>query len=110
MAQRRGKKLRDRITIEQNQYTRDAAGNQQDNWVPLVTVFADAWFVSDAERIRTDQVQTDTVIRFRVKISQIIRQTATKDRVKYMSQSFAINGIKVLDNRRHFEITASRIS
>lgn len=106
---RHGKKFRDRITLQINQIGRDALGNEEPNWVDIGTVAGDVWWLSERERERTDQVQSETEIRVVVRIDQLTRQIKAKDRILYMGQVFAITGRIVLDARRHFEISAGRI-
>ena len=63
--------------------------------------------VSDAERMRANEVQAHITSRFRVRSSAFTRDLSPKDRLTCEGLVYDISGIKQLDRRRTLEITAA---
>ena len=63
--------------------------------------------VSDAERMRANEVQAHITSRFRVRSSAFTRDISPKDRLTCEGLVYDISGIKELDRRRTLEITAA---
>ena len=63
--------------------------------------------VSDAERMRANEIQASITSRFRVRSSAFTRDLSPKDRLTCEGLVYDISGIKELDRRRTLEITAA---
>ena len=63
--------------------------------------------VSDAERMRANEVQAHITSRFRVRSSAFTRDLSPKDRLVCEGLVYNISGIKELDRLRTLEITAA---
>ena len=69
-------------------------------------VWAERIEVSDAERIRNDQLQATIAARFRVRYGSFTSSLTAADRLTCEGRTFEIFGIKEIGRREWLEITA----
>jgi SPP1 family predicted phage head-tail adaptor len=69
-------------------------------------VWASKVDVSDGEKLRADQVAANLTSRFIVRRNSFSIGLTAKDQITYGGDTFSIYGIKEIDSRSCFEITA----
>jgi SPP1 family predicted phage head-tail adaptor len=87
----------------------DDGFSQVEQWVTLPEkIWAHFLDVSDGERYRANQVQSNITSRFQIRYSEFSLTITPKDQILFEGKIYDIVGIKQMEQRRRmFEITAA---
>ena len=96
-----------RITLQRAITTKDAFNADIETWGALATVWASADPLSDAERVRAQEVGAVMSMRFGILWSSVVDDLSPTDRLIYGGRTFNIVGVKELGLRDGLEITAA---
>lgn len=100
-------KLDRRLTLRRNSPTVDEFGAEEPNWVDLATVWASREEVSDAEKVRAQQVGASITARFQVRWSDVTASISAEDQVVCEGVTYMVTGRKEIGRRHGIEISAT---
>lgn len=100
-------KLDRRITLQRASTTKNGFNEDVEAWGDIATVWASATPVSDAERVRTQQVGAVISMRFQIRFSTAVADLSPTDRLTYNGKTYNITAVKELGRREGLEITAA---
>jgi SPP1 family predicted phage head-tail adaptor len=95
-----------RVTLLRKSVTRDAANSPVEAWVTLATVWASKKDVSDAERVRAEEIGASITARFQIHKTTEVASLSARDRVQLAGLTYDISGVKEI-GRERLEITAT---
>ncbi len=96
-----------RINILRAATAKDAVGQKIETFTTLVTVWANYTPVSDAEKVRANEVYASLSGRFIIRYSTAVANIDAKDRIGFDGRVFDIIGVKETERHRWLEITAA---
>jgi SPP1 family predicted phage head-tail adaptor len=94
------------LTLQRRTITKDALNADVETFVAIATVRASKTDISDAEKVRAQQVGAEITTRFQIRWSGNWSFLNPKDRVTCEGREFDIQGLKELGRREGIEITA----
>ena len=100
-------KLDRRITLQRASTTKNGFNEDVEAWGDIATVWASATPVSDAERVRAQQVGAVISMRFQIRFSTAVADLSPTDRLTYNGKTYNITAVKELGRREGLEITAA---
>ena len=100
-------KLDRRITLQRASTTKNGFNEDVEAWGDIATVWASATPVSDAERVRAQQVGAVISMRFQIRFSTAVADLSPTDRLTYNGKTYNITAVKELGRRQGLEITAA---
>lgn len=100
-------KLDRRVQILRATYAENDFGDMVQTWSVLATRWASRQDLSDAERVRAQQVGATMTARFQIRWDGEVADLSPKDRLVCDGQVFDIRGVKEIQRRRGLEITCS---
>ena len=100
-------KLDRRITLQRASTTKNGFNEDVEAWGDIATVWASATPVSDAERVRAQQVGAVISMRFQIRFSTAVADLSPTDRLSYNGKTYNITAVKELGRREGLEITAA---
>lgn len=96
-----------RLTLRRRVVTTNALNEDVETFPDLATVWASKADVSDAEKVRAQQVGAEITTRFVVRWSVDLATLNPKDRCACEGREYEITGVKEVGRRDGIEITAS---
>lgn len=84
----------------------DDYGGRSTDWVDLASVWAEHKPVSDGEQRRAMQVGSQLTDRFVILFAIAWADLNSKDQLTFAGRTYAIDGVKLVDDGRQLEITA----
>jgi SPP1 family predicted phage head-tail adaptor len=99
-----------RVTLLRAVTTTDEFNSPVSTWTELATVAASKEDVSDAERVRAQQVGASLTTRFQIRYSSRVADIDAGDRLTCEGWTFDIKSVKELDRRVGLEISAARVA
>lgn len=103
------RRLKHRIQLKRYVLSRNALGEDVPSYEDWLSRWAHVHWVSDQERLRVDQIQTEARIRVTVRSDACLADLTEKDRLAHKGREFNILGIKPVGDDRLLEITAGHI-
>lgn len=95
-----------RLTLRRNTPTTDDFGGEVPNWADLATVWASKQDVSDAERVRAQQVGASITTRFQIRPLPGGARPSARDQVVCEGLTYEISNVKEIGRRSGWEISA----
>lgn len=100
-------KLDRRVQLLRATLVENAIGDMVPTWNVLATRWASRQDLSDAERVRAQQVGATMSTRFQIRWDATVSSLSPKDRLSCDGQVFDIRGVKEIQRRKGLEITCS---
>lgn len=94
------------LTLQKRTVADNALGEEAETFVDLATVKASKTDVSDAEKVRAQQVGAEITTRFQIRWSVNWSDLNPKDRVTCDGRAYEVTGVKEIGRRDGIEITA----
>lgn len=100
-------KLDRRLTLLRNTPATDDFGAETPDWAEVGEVWASKQDVSDAEKVRAQQVGASITTRFQVRWSALTAGISAEDQVACEGVTYMVVGRKEIGRRDGVEITAT---
>jgi len=94
------------LILQRRTVETDALGEEVETFIDLATVRASKTDISDAEKVRAQQVGAEITTRFQIRWSVNWSDLNPKDRVTCESREYEVVGVKEIGRREGIEITA----
>ncbi len=95
------------LTLRRRMVQADALGEEVETFADLATVRASKTDISDAEKVRAQQVGAEITTRFQIRWSVNWSDLNPKDRVTCDLREYEVVGVKEIGRREGIEITAA---
>jgi SPP1 family predicted phage head-tail adaptor len=95
------------LTLRRRMVQADALGEEVETFADLATVRASKTDISDAEKVRAQQVGAEITTRFQIRWSANWSDLNPKDRVACELREYEVVGVKEIGRREGIEITAA---
>ena len=96
-----------RIVLRRAANATDDYGGRVTVWTTLATVWAEHLAISDGERLRAAQMGASATDRFRVLKGAAWADLSAQDQLTFAGRTYAIDGVKPIENGVGLEITAT---
>ena len=96
-----------RIVLRRAVTSTDDYGGRVTVWATLATVWAEHLAISDGERVRAAQMGASATDRFRILKGGAWADLNAQDQLIFAGRTYAIDGVKPIENGVGLEITAT---
>lgn len=96
-----------RIALRRAANSTDDYGGRVSLWTTLATVWAQHLPLSDGERVRAAQMGASATDRFRILKGTTWSDLNAQDQLTFAGRTYAIDGVKPIENGVGLEITAT---